>query len=96
MSKEGLCHLVTCMKRQKDRTLKGKLARSAAVQYATREEWRSESRKNGEAEPERKQRLVVGVSGDRSEVRCCKGHCCIGTWDVRSVNQGKLKWSNRR
>ena len=27
---------------------------------------------------------------DESKIRCCKEHYCIGTWNVRSVNQGKL------
>ena len=33
---------------------------------------------------------IVDVTGDRSKVRCCKEQYCIGTWNVRSVNQGKL------
>ena len=31
------------------------------------------------------------VTGDGSKVRCCKEQYCIGTWDVRSMNQGKLE-----
>ena len=31
------------------------------------------------------------VTGDGSKVRCCKEQCCIGTWNVRSMNQGKLE-----
>ena len=34
---------------------------------------------------------VVDVTGDRSKVRCCKEQYCIGTWNVRSMNQGKLE-----
>ena len=34
---------------------------------------------------------VVDVTGDRSKVRCCKEQYCIGTWNVRSTNQGKLE-----
>ena len=30
-------------------------------------------------------------TGDRSKVQCCKEQYCIGTWNVRSMNQGKLK-----
>ena len=30
-------------------------------------------------------------TGDRSKVRCCKEQYCIGTWNVRSINQGKLE-----
>ena len=33
---------------------------------------------------------VVDVIGDRSKVRCCQEQHCIGTWNVRSMNQGKL------
>ena len=33
----------------------------------------------------------MAVTGDRSKVRCCKEQYCIGTWKVRSVNQGKLE-----
>ena len=42
-------------------------------------------------EPKQKQYLAVDVTGDRSKVRCCKEQYCIGTWNVRSMNQGKLK-----
>ena len=60
------------MKRQKDRTLKGELPRSIGAQYATRDEWRYNFRKNEETEPKQKQHPVVKVTGDRSEVQCCK------------------------
>ena len=33
----------------------------------------------------------MDVTGDRNKVRCCKEQYCIGTWHVRSVNQGKLE-----
>ena len=42
-------------------------------------------------EPKQKQYPVVDVSGDRSKVRCCKEQYCIGTWNVRFMNQGKLE-----
>ena len=42
-------------------------------------------------EPKQKQCPVVDVTGDRSKVRCCKEQYCIGTWNVRSMNQGKLE-----
>ena len=42
-------------------------------------------------EPKQKQYPVVDVTGDRSKVRCCKEQYCIGTWNVRSINQGKLE-----
>ena len=40
---------------------------------------------------QQKQYPVVNVTGDRSKVRCCKEQYCIGTWNVRSMNQGKLE-----
>ena len=51
---------------------------------------------NEEMEPKQKQHPVVDVTGDGSKVRCCKGQYCIGTWNVRSMNQGKLEVINRR
>ena len=48
------------------------------------------SRRNEEAEPKWKCHLVVDVSGGESKVRCCKEQYFIGTWNVRSMNQGKL------
>ena len=42
-------------------------------------------------EPKHKQSPVVDVTGDRSKVRCCKEQYCIGTWNVRSMNQCKLE-----
>ena len=42
-------------------------------------------------EPKQKQYPVVDVIGDISKVRCCKEQYCIGTWNVRSMNQGKLE-----
>ncbi|KAM7239382.1 hypothetical protein CapIbe_008877 [Capra ibex] len=42
-------------------------------------------------EPKQKQYTAVDVTGDRSKVRCCKEQYYIGTWNVRSMNQGKLK-----
>ena len=42
-------------------------------------------------EPKQKQHPVVDVTADGSKVRCCKEQYCIGTWNVRSMNQGKLE-----
>ena len=67
------------MKRQKDRTLKDELPRSVGAQYATEDQWRNNSRKNEGKESKQKQHPVVDVTGDRSKVRCCKEHYCIGT-----------------
>ena len=79
------------MKRQKDRILKDELPRSVGAQCATGDRWRNNSRKNEGMEPKQKQHPVVDVTGDRSKVRCCKEQYCIGTWNVRSMNQGKLE-----
>ena len=79
------------MKRQKDRTLKDELPRSVSAQYATGEEWRNNSRKNEETETKQKQHPVVGMTGNGSKVPCWKEQCCIGTWNVRSMDQGKLE-----
>ena len=42
-------------------------------------------------EPKQKQCPVVDVTGDGRKVQCCKKQYCIGTWNVRSMNQGKLE-----
>ena len=55
------------------------------------EGWRNNSRKKEETEPKQKQRPVVDVTDDGSKVQCCKEQYSIGTWNVRSVNQGKLE-----
>ena len=41
--------------------------------------------------PQKKQHTGVDVTGDRSKVLSCKEKYYIGTWNVRSMNQGKLK-----
>ena len=79
------------MKRQKDRTLKDVLPRSVGAQYATGDQWRNNSRKNEGMEPRQKQHPVVDGTDDRSQVRCCKEQHCIGTWNVRSMDQGNLE-----
>ena len=82
---------VCLMKRQKNRTLKDELPRPVGAQYVTGDRWTNNSRKNEEMEPKQKQHPVVDVTGDRSKARCCKEQYCIGIWNVRSMNQGKLK-----
>ena len=79
------------MKRQKDKSLKDELLMSVGAQYATGDQWRNSSRKNEGMEPKQKQYPAVDVTGDRSKVQCCKEQYCIGTWKVRSMNQGKLE-----
>ena len=38
-----------------------------------------------------KQHPVVDGTTDTRQVQCCKEQCCKGTWNVRSMNQGKLE-----
>ena len=85
---------VNSMKRQKDITLKDELPRSVCAQYATGDQWRNNSRKNEETETKQKH-PIVDVTGDRSKVQCCKEQYCIGNWNVRSMNQGKLEVVNQ-
>ena len=67
------------------------LPSSVGAQYATGDQWRNNSRKNEGKEPKQKQYPVVDVTGDRSKIRCCKEQYCIGTWNIRSMNRGKLE-----
>ena len=82
---------ISNMKRQKDRTLRDELHWSVGAQYAIGDQWRNNSRKNEGMEPKQKQHPVVNETGDRSKIRCCKEQYYIGTWNVRSMNQGKLE-----
>ena len=79
------------MKRQNDRIPKEELTRSVSAQYTTGDQWRNNSRKNERMEPKQKQYPVVDVTGDRSKIRCYKEQYCIGTWNVRCMNKGKLE-----
>ena len=79
------------MKRQNDRILKEELPRSVGAQHTTGDQWKNNSRKNEGTEPKQKQYPVVDVTGDGSKIQCCKEQYCIGTWNVRSMNQGKLE-----
>ena len=95
---DGKPHQYSClenpmnsMKRQNDRTLKEELPRSVGAQYAPGDQWRNNSRKNEGMEPKKKQYPAVDVTCDRSKVPFCEEQYCIGTWNVRSMNQGKLE-----
>ena len=79
------------MKRKNDRILKEELPRLVGAQYATGDQGRNNSRKNEGMEPKQKQHSFVDGTGYRSKVRCYKEQYCIGTWNVRSTNQGKLE-----
>ena len=79
------------MKGKNNRILNEELHRLVFIQYATGDQWRNNSRKKEGMEPKQKQYPAVDVTGYRSKVRCCKEQYCIGTWNVRSMNQGKLE-----
>ena len=70
--------------------LKKELPRLVGAQYATGDQWRNNSRKN-EGWSQSKNMPSCRLTGDGSKVHCYKEQCCIGTWNVRSMNQGKLK-----
>ena len=79
------------MKRQNDRILKDDLSRPVGAQHTTAEKWRNKSKKNEGMEPKQKQHPVMDVTSDGSKVQCYREQYCIGTWNVRSMNQGKLE-----
>ena len=61
-----LVNPMNSMKKQKERTLKDDLPRSVGAPYATGDQWRNNSRKNEEMEPEQKQHPAVDVTGNGS------------------------------
>ena len=71
--------------------MKEELPRSAGAQDATGDQWRNSSRKNAGMEPKQTLYPVVDATGDRSKVHCYKEQYCLGTCNVRSMNQGKLE-----
>ena len=71
--------------------LKEELHRSVGTQYATGDQWTNDSRKDEGMEPKQKQYPAVDVTGYGGKVWCCKEQYCTGTWNVRSMNQGKLE-----
>ena len=88
---------INSMKRQKDIILKDEFPRSVGANMLLE--------KSGEIIPERMKRQSQSKNNaqlwmlmDESKVQCCKDKYCIGTWNIRSMNQGELnwKWSNRR
>jgi len=81
--------------------LKDKLPMPVGAQYITGKEWGNNSRTNEEMEPKQKNQTYqkkkknqtnnCGVTVNGSKVQCCKEQYCIGTWNVWSMNQGKLE-----
>ena len=74
-------------------TLEDEPSKLEGIQYVTGEEQRAianSSRKNEAAGLKWKWHSVVDVSVGKSKVQCCKEWYCIGTWNVRSINQCKL------
>ena len=78
-------------RKEKKNDTKRWIPRSVVVQYATGDQWKNNSKKNEEMEPKQKEHPVVDVTGDGSKDWCCKEQYCTGSWNVRSVNQGKLQ-----
>ena len=81
------------MKRQKSMPLEDEPPRLERVLYVTGEERRAlinSSRKKAMTAPKQNQCLIMAVSGGESKIRCSKEQYCIGTWNLRSMNQGKL------
>ena len=82
------------MKKQKDMTPEDEFPRLERVRYATVEEWgaiTNSSRKSEVAGSKWKWSSVMDVTADGCKAWCCKEQCCIGTWNVRSMNQGQLE-----
>ena len=77
----------TVWKTKKDMTLKDEFPRLISAHILLR----NNSRKNEDMEPKRNQSPRVVVTDDWSKVQWCKEQYCIGTWNVRSMNQGKLE-----
>ena len=61
-------NLMNSMKKQNDRILKEELPRSVGAQYATGDQWRTNSRKYKKMEPKQKQHPLVDVTGNGSKV----------------------------
>ena len=74
-----------------DTILKEEHPRLVGPQYTTGNQWRNNPRNNEGMEPKQKQYPVVDVTGGISKVQCCKEQYCIGTWNVRSMNQSNLE-----
>ena len=66
--------------------------RSECVQYATGEEQKAinSPRKNEVSGPKQKQQSSMDVSGGKNKEWCYKEQHCIGTWNVKPMNQGQL------
>ena len=79
------------MKRQNDMTLNDELSRLVGDRYATGKVSTNSAIKNKEAEPKHKPHPVVDVTGVGSKVQCCEKQYCIGAWNVRSMDQDKMK-----
>ena len=81
-------------KRLKDMTLEDEPLSSGGVQHATEEEWRTNTSRfsaNEVVGPKPKGHSAVDTPGSERKVRCYKEKYCIGTWNVRSMNLGKLE-----
>ena len=77
-----------CIKGPKDESPQA--WRCPVCHWGGAEENYQEPRVNEAAGPKRIRCSAVVVSGNKSKIRCCKEQYCLGTWNVRSLNQGKL------
>ena len=84
------------IKRHKDMTLEDEPIRLIGVQYATGEEQWNSSRKEWRSWAKADMTSNFGCAWWWSKVCCCKEQYCVGIWNVRPMNQGKLEWSNTR
>ena len=82
---------MSSMKRQKRLTLKGELPGFVGTHMQLKISGEMTPERMKRQKPKQKQHPVVDVTGDGSKVRCCKEQYCRGTWNVRSMNRGKLK-----
>ena len=79
---------MSSIKRQKDRTLKDELPRSVGAQYATRDQWRNNfkrMKRQSQSKNNTHLWMCLVIEERSSAVKS------IGTWNVTSMNQGKLE-----
>ena len=82
---------LNCIKRQKmwHWKMNPQVRRCPKCYWARAEDNYNSFKKNEAAGPKQKWRSFVDVSSDESKIRCCKEQYCIGTWNIRSMNQDK-------
>ena len=77
---------MSSLKRQKDKTLKDELPRSVGAQHATGDQWKiAQDRMKIQSQSKNNTQFLMCL------VQCYKEQCCIGTWNIRFMNHGKLE-----